>query len=622
MLEDLKYFSLNQHGTYFSQENIQLTSTMPFKNHPQFPILVDTFIRKNNHHLILEAHFSNTMYPYFLKAFLAYLQEDHIPKDLRDSECIYLSLENINCLMSCQKTMEESLKHLQDACNKTNKFIFLALSDHHSLSKNSTQQHFMLKELNYLYTHPKCRLIFFSYHSHTHFYQEYTHLFAALRITSPNDTDKMAILKQQSYELEQFHHIIIPDDLLTQAYLLANRYLSVHHGLEKALLLLDSSAARAKSSELTDNNKIKPILTMSTLTHVLSSWINIPATHLLSSKFKLKDFIQNMQEQLVGQDHAINMLANEYQQYQTFTRNKNILGAYLFAGPHHVGKRTCAIAFAQQLHQQTHMLYFAKAHNQLISLRELRLQRHLDHQYVILNDVIREYPYAIIMLEKIEEAPACILKELEELFYTGYLTDADGSYNYFRHAIIILSTTCGSKRLQEVSKTFSSENKSQAIDLIQLVMNDKKQDTSHTLPFSSHELVLEMMPEINMQLPSSLSHLLQIIPFLPLTNLSLEKIMRSKLNSLSSTLHSEYGIEFNYAPEVLKYLTANALKQLEASNHQISINNILKELHLTIEEAIQNQSGNKYRPNQLFLQLNETGTLLRSEWLGGTVKQQ
>jgi ATP-dependent Clp protease ATP-binding subunit ClpA len=191
-----------------------------------------------------------------------------------------------------------------------------------------------------------------------------------------------------------------------------------------------------------------------------------------------------MKEHIVGQDHVITLLGNELQQTQSSSsKNANIFGAYLFVGPHHVGKRTCAIAFAEQLYKQTHMLYFAESSSpQSTSLVNIRLQRHQDQQYTALKDVIREYPYAIIVFENIEQASSLILNALEEIFCTSYLNDADGNRYYFRNAIFILSTTSGSKSLQKLSKTFS-ETRSKNIDLIQLIMNDKTKKKIHLLRF-------------------------------------------------------------------------------------------------------------------------------------------
>src|SRR5687768_17309878 len=110
MSKELKHFSTHQNAIYFSSENIKSKTSMPFKHHVQFPVLVDTLIRKNNHHLILNIDIPNNMYTLFLEAFLAYLQENHIPHQLRACECIYLPLDKMDFIKNQQKMMEENLK--------------------------------------------------------------------------------------------------------------------------------------------------------------------------------------------------------------------------------------------------------------------------------------------------------------------------------------------------------------------------------------------------------------------------------------------------------------------------------------------------------------------------------
>jgi len=71
-------------------------------------------------------------------------------------------------------------------------------------------------------------------------------------------------------------------------------------------------------------------------------------------------------------------------------------------------------------------------------------------------------------------------------------------------------------------------------------------------------------------------------------------------------LHTRHGVELSYAPEVIRYLTTHQADNIDAA---------LKEVYLIIEQSILNQADNKNRPNQLFLQLNESGHILRCDWL-------
>lgn len=76
-----------------------------------------------------------------------------------------------------------------------------------------------------------------------------------------------------------------------------------------------------------------------------------------------------------------------------------------------------------------------------------------------------------------------------------------------------------------------------------------------------------------------------------------------------------HGIELGYAPEVIRYLANDIIKKEEIENKSVDIDKALKQLYFAVEQAILSQADNKNRPNQLFLQLNETGQVLRCDWL-------
>jgi len=108
---------------------------------------------------------------------------------------------------------------------------------------------------------------------------------------------------------------------------------------------------------------------------------------------------------------------------------------------------------------------------------------------------------------------------------------------------------------------------------------------------------------------------MQIIPFLPLNQSAIENILRIKLKQLGKVLDTRYGIELGYAPEVIRYLSHDILTRQKFEPLLLDISNTLKKLYFAVEQAILHQADNKNRPNQLFLQLNETGQVIRCHWL-------
>ncbi len=435
MAPDNKDSFFHQYGKYMSIQHLKKNAVIPFKDHVRFSTLVDILSRKEFHHAILCTHFSPKMHHYLLEALLLYLTHETTPYPLRCIDLIYLDIANLTFSKTKQKSIEKDFLNLHETLETSDKYILFLLPNLELLSshKKSPTEAFLQKQMKILFQHPKCRFLAITHIKEYEHYKDIDDQFLPLHLSGPSEADIMIILKQERTALENFHHILIPEELLSYAYSLAERFLSTNNTIDQALLLLDSSSARAAAIERTDNTThFKPILTLLTMTNVLAGWTQIPATHLQLHKFKHSEFIHNMQQQVFGQDTAITLLAHELQQSQAHLQQQlKPFCSLLFAGPDHSGKRTVAIALAEQLFKQPQVLYFAQvAAPNLSSLAQLKLQRYQDNQCLMLKDLIRQTPYAIIMFEQIDQSSAVILDGLQEIFSTGYLYDEHGNrYN-------------------------------------------------------------------------------------------------------------------------------------------------------------------------------------------------
>lgn len=584
----------------FSPKNLNNIDSFPFKNHPEFSILVDTLSRKDQHHVCLGANFSAQMHHFLLEALRAYLSSTTIPQSLRNAEIIYLDAKHPTLLNGTKDSIAKDFASLQQTI--TDKHCLLLAFPLMLLENDAA-----LPQIEKLLSHPRCRLLLLTNHKPSK--HKLKDCFTYIPISKPDESDILFMLKQQRTELEAFHHVFIPDELVEFSYLLAERYLSAELTFDNALLLLDSSAARASVNEDT--------LTRNTLINVLSNWTQIPASHLTLRLLNLTDFSPGMQLQLYGQEAAINILSQKLQQPQPYWEQPcSPFFTFLFAGPAHSGKKTAAHALTEQLFKQINVLYYAQStSSRLNSIADVKLQRSLEHHYISLKDVIRQTPYAVIMFENIERASPVMLDGLLEIFSTGYLHDHDHLYD-FRQAIIILSTTLGSERLAELAKNRGQQDETKHLDWLQLVMSDTKRDNRHTgQRYFPQEIAQEIIPEITTRLPATLCQHLCIVPFLPLTQPIIEKIIRQKLKMLGKEMNVRYGIELGYAPEVTRFLAKEVLTKQHIDPHAADIKKALQPLYFSVEQTILSQANNDNRPNHLFLQLNETGQFLKCDFL-------
>lgn len=608
-----------EHGKHFSAQQLKKNSSFPFKNHPQFPLIADILIRKYTHHAILHVNFSSHSHILFLEAFLQYLLNERTSYQLHQAELIYLDLNNLNSSKAKQKTIEKDVETLCASLDAADKNLLIAISNTSLFTKKKkkAEELFLKKQLEKLLHHPKCRFVILTNSAYYAVPEALCAQFSKVQITNPTDLDLLTLLKQERNELETFHHVLIPEETLSLAYAMASRFLSGTLALEQAILLLDSSAARIKSADKNDHPTNKPILTSNHLLQVLSDWTQIPTSHLQTTKFKFSEFLHAMQQHIFGQEAALTLIGQGLQLANIqFQRDVAPFDHFLFIGPKHTGKKTTALALTEYLFKQLHMFYVADLSQiaSLSSFMEIKLQRHIDKNYYSMKEVIKEKPYAVIYFENTEKADDSILKNLDEILTTGFLHDRDTRY-HFRHVTLLLSTTLASKRLAEISESNTNEDDDE-LDLMELIMREEKQ-AAHpaTKDFSPQELISEIIDDLTAKLPHHLCQQLHLVPFLLLQKPAIQNIIHLKLRELGKMLESRYAVELSYAPEVVRFLANEITRQQMRDYQKMDIDNVLNQLYATIEQTVFSQLENKNRPNQLFLQLNETGQSLRCDWL-------
>lgn len=593
-----------QYGKNISTPKSKKNLSIPFKAHAQFPLLVDILSRKESHHATLHTDFPQDMNVYFLEALLHHLDQENIPAKLRDSELIYLDMSHLR-LTNDAASIENDFHQMIKTLNASEKYVIFAICNFDLFSRNKDQE-FLQQQFQLLTTQAKCRILFFTQQKVIT-----DSSFTRIHLTNPSETDIKSILKLKRTELEEYHRILIPEDILEYTYSLTERYLNTNNTLEKALLLLDSGAARTAAMERNEKaNAPKPVLSIFTLNNVVSTWTQIPAANLQIHKFKYSEFVYSMTQKVFGQDAVITLLGHELLQSEAhLQQHRSPFCSFLFTGPEHSGKHTTAISLTEQLFKQTNVLFYAQSTAQTSqSILDIKLQCHFDKRCLSMKELVQQIPYAVIMYENIERASPLILDQLQEILSTGYLQDTNGDIYNFRQIILILNTTLGSGLLNEIEKNLAPEREQSEMNLLQLVMLEQKPETFATRRHSPQEIADDVSAYVANHMPASLIQHLHVIPFLPLNKTALEKIILLKLKSLGKTLESRYGVELGYAPEVIHHLATES--------QAADIDKTLRQLYFAVDQAVLNQPGNKNRYNQLFLQLNDTGQLLRCDWIG------
>lgn len=578
---------------------------LPFHSHPQFAFLSDILSRKEAHHVMLLFDYAPGIYPYFMESFLSYIQDHPVPQTLKKSEMIYIDLKRARL---DQKHLEQDFEPFIRALDALDHLMILVFVNAPWLTAKGTGTVRELEEcISHLMSHDMCRIIYAARMGTEISQDALREDIYPLEIDELIETDKELLLQKHALAMEAYHHVLISDELLKEAYRLSDRYLNSRDVLTQTMLLLDSAAAR-ESSLNKRHSSLTPSLTANTLLQVIADWTHIPLAHLKPHCFKSDDFIERMQQKVIDQETAIALIGCEWQKAADHSR-KGPYGRFLFAGPNHTGKKLTAIAFVETLFEQSNLLFCTSPATQnLTHLLDLTLHSNQAESSISLAKLIRRMPYAVILIENIETASPLVLEGLIEIFRTGYLHDDKNIKHYFTHATIILTTTVGDDKLLALTqKTIPHD---QPTDLLQLIMNEQQETLTINHYYSPEDIQNIIMPELISHFSDAFCREVTVIPFLPLSLFGIEKIIKVEIEKLVKTLKDACQIELDFAPEVLRYLMDKAIREAQYTAYNINL--AIIELNYCVKQAIENDKH--HASHTLYVQLNETGEMLKCLW--------
>ncbi|MHB1947957.1 MAG: AAA family ATPase [Gammaproteobacteria bacterium] len=576
-------------------------SAQALKDYPQIALIIDTLSRKNNHHVALSGFRSEKVLRALLESLALHLTDGNAPQSLRDVDFIFFDAKRLALHTEDPKKIVRDFNEFCYELQENNKRIVFAVNQ-----LDTTETFGKLIQSISMDDHWRLILLDDSQERYG---------FTNIKLAAPIESQLLALLKTCKPALETFHHVIIPEETFTSALSMAMHYLPSHSYFDKALDLLDSTAARASAMERNDpTGQFKPLVTTTTLALIISSWTQIPITHMHSNSFQAAKFVEAMQRRIFGQETAIATMASVLQHACIKIQEKpGPLCSFLLVGPAEAGKTTAAHTIAEHLFGHRGALLRVNLSETVESIDDVKIMSDDNHGVSLLS-AIQQKPYAVILIENIHHAPAAMFNLFKNIFSYGFALDAQGNKYDFSHAIIVITTTLGSERITTLMQAPIVHETNKTLDLMQLVLNDHPHDdheVHHQL--SPQELYEELLPTLEGYFSATMLQHLHIIPFLPLDYAALEKVIRLKVKALAKRLETNFGIELNYAPEVIKFLAHETLWRKPITK---PIDKLLEQhLYSAVSNEILAHSEDKNRPRRLFLQLNENGQLLRCEFI-------
>lgn len=272
------------------------------------------------------------------------------------------------------------------------------------------------------------------------------------------------------------------------------------------------------------------------IAHIVSKWTGIPVHKMLEGEAqRLLHLEKDLEKRVVGQELAITAVSEAIRRSRSGLSDPGRpMGAFLFMGPTGVGKTELAKALAEQLFNQEEALIrldmseYMEKHSvsKLIGSPPGYVGYEEGGQ---LTEALRRRPYAVVLFDEIEKANHDVFNILLQIFDDGRITDSKGRTVNCKNALFIMTSNLGSDLL------------------LQKLEHSRSQISKETIMTT-----LEPVLKAHFR-PEFLNRLDEVLPFLPLQEKDMEKIVEIQLHLLTRRL-AERDITLSWDAAVLKYL--------------------------------------------------------------------
>jgi len=287
----------------------------------------------------------------------------------------------------------------------------------------------------------------------------------------------------------------------------------------------------------------KPLISLEVnaehIAEIVAKWTGIPVTRLLQSeKEKLLNLENELHKRIVGQDNAIEAVANAIRRSRSGLSDPNKpIGSFMFLGSTGVGKTELARALAELLFNDENnmvridMSEYQEPHSvsRLIGAPPGYVGYDESGQ---LTEAVRRKPYSVVLLDEIEKAHRDVFNILLQVLEDGRLTDNKGRTVNFKNTIIIMTSNLGADIIRE---NFD---------------NMLPGEENRTFERTQYEILELLRKTIR---PEFLNRIDEIVVFKPLNREEIKAIVRMQLNKVNEML-TKNGYTFLYTEEAVEHI--------------------------------------------------------------------
>jgi len=329
--------------------------------------------------------------------------------------------------------------------------------------------------------------------------------FAPVYVDEPTVDETIEMLRGLRDRYEAHHKVRISDEALVAAARLSSRYVTERRLPDKAIDLVDESAAKLRVALYTLPPELKAmkqeldrltaeeedagvrrdyeraaeikarrlrlkqefdvrreqwqreknldeVVDEDDIATVVAMWTGIPVAQMMETEAeKLLQMEERLHERIVGQEEAIAAISDAIRRARAGLKDpRRPIGSFIFLGSSGVGKTELAKALAWFMFDDEDALL-------RIDMSEYREHHTASRLFGAppgyvgyeeggqLTEAVRRRPYRVILFDEIEKAHPDVWNALLQVLEDGRLTDGQGRVVDFRNSVIIMTSNLGTE---------------------------------------------------------------------------------------------------------------------------------------------------------------------------------
>lgn len=433
--------------------------------------------------------------------------------------------------------------------------------------------------------------------------------FQPVTVNEPTIGDACKMLDGIKKYYEQHHKISVPDNIVKECVILAERYITDRYLPDKAIDLLDEACAYASTrnsaledyerlsvdyelavseleeaeaeSDEPDYEKIAELkmnqmklseqleslkpqadaaeVNESDLAHVIEIWTGIPAAKIEATEYdKIRSLPEALAARVIGQQEAVKSVSAAIRRSRIHLSKRIRPASFIFVGPTGVGKTELVKVLGETLFDENEPII-------RVDMSEY-MEKHSVSKLIgsppgyvgfdeagQLTEKVRRRPYSVVLFDEIEKAHPDVMNIMLQILDEGQLHDAQGRLVSFQNTVIVMTSNAGSTDKDTgvgFNKTAAEVSKEKAMKALQEFLR-----------------------------PEFLGRVDEVVVFNPLTEDDYAKIAALMLDEMREPLE-ERAISLAYKDEALKLIAKKSF------GHKLGGRDIRRVIRENVEDKL------------------------------------